>query len=161
MTSSAVTAPAFQAVLYPNRSLSQRGFMIVMAAVISISLIVGVAFFLIGAWPVTGLFGLDVLLLYLAFRWNYRQGRLTEWVMLDRDALRVRRNQPNGKSQEWAFTPYWAKVTLDETYRYQPRIVLSAKGERLTIGDFLSPKERRDLAKALQHALEQQRNSPA
>src|SRR4051794_41730935 len=61
-------AAAFEAVLYPNRSLGRGGFIAVMAGVSTVSAAVGGAFLLVGAWPVTGFFGLDVLLLYLAFR---------------------------------------------------------------------------------------------
>ena len=40
-----------------------------------ISLAVGIGFVAIGAWPVFGFFGLDVALVYLAFRLNYRGAR--------------------------------------------------------------------------------------
>ena len=68
----------FDAVLYPNRSLGTAGFYSLMAAIVTVSAGVGAAFVLAGAWPVSGFLGLDVLLLYLAFRWNYRDGRLTD-----------------------------------------------------------------------------------
>ena len=41
------------------------------------------AVLLTGAWPVMGFFGLDVLLVYVAFKLNYRSGRLYETVELD------------------------------------------------------------------------------
>ena len=56
-----------------------------MAAIVTVSAAVGAGFVLIGAWPVTGFLGLDVLLLYLAFRWNYRQARRAELIRLDHD----------------------------------------------------------------------------
>ena len=64
----------FSAVLTPHRSLSATGFVIVMALVGGVSFAAGIAFLLMGAWPVFGFFGLDVLLIYLAFRANYRAG---------------------------------------------------------------------------------------
>ena len=73
----------FDAVLYPNRSLGRFGFHLLMAAIVLVSAAIGAAFVLAGAWPVTGFLGADVLLLYLAFRWNYRQGRRAEFIRLD------------------------------------------------------------------------------
>ena len=57
----------FDAVLYPNRSLDQFGFHLLMAAIVLVSAGIGAAFVIAGAWPVTGFLGLDVVLLYLAF----------------------------------------------------------------------------------------------
>ena len=62
----------FVARLTPHRSLSRAGFVLVMAVLGAISFAAGMVFLLIGAWPVFGFFGLDVLLVYCAFRANYR-----------------------------------------------------------------------------------------
>ena len=58
-------------VLYPHRSLTPRGFLILMTFISAVSFIAGMAFLLMGAWPVFGFFGLDVLLLYLAFNLDF------------------------------------------------------------------------------------------
>ena len=76
--------------LYPHRSLSPRGFTILMAAIAAVSFCAGLAFFHIGAWPIVGFLGLDVLLIWGAFRLNYRAGRASETVSLSRDALTIR-----------------------------------------------------------------------
>ena len=62
----------FQLVLRPNVSLSRDGFIILMVVFAAICLVAGGFFLAIGAWPVFGFFGLDILFLYLAFRINYR-----------------------------------------------------------------------------------------
>ena len=82
----------------PNRSLGRFGFHLLMAAIVLVSAAIGAAFVLAGAWPVTGFLGADVLLLYLAFRWNYRQGRRAEFIRLDGAELVVRRVEPSGRS---------------------------------------------------------------
>ena len=68
----------FQLVLRPNISLSRQGFTILMVLFAAICLVAGGFFLAIGAWPVFGFFGLDILLLYWAFRVNYRRGRRYE-----------------------------------------------------------------------------------
>src|SRR5262249_17268240 len=77
----------FSAVITPHRSLSSTGFLLVMLLVGGMSLIGGLFFFLIGAWPVVGFLGLDVLLVYLAFRINYRAANAYEQVTMTTSEL--------------------------------------------------------------------------
>jgi uncharacterized membrane protein len=102
---------------------------------------------------VTGFLGLDVLLLYLAFRWNYRQGRRAEFIRLDRSGLTVRRIEPDGQAREWRLQPYWVRVAIDDPPRPDSQLVLSSHGDRLVIGAFLTAAERLEVAKALTAAL--------
>ena len=140
-------------VLYPNCSLAPAGFAVLMTAIALISAAVGAGFMMIGAWPVAGFFGLDLLLLCLAFRWNYRQARRAEFVRLDRDGLTVRRLEPDGRSQSWRFEPYWVRVALEQVGRHDRRLVLRSHGRELVIGAFLTQAERAELADALVSAL--------
>jgi uncharacterized membrane protein len=154
----AVAPPVpFDAVLYPNRSLGRFGFHLLMAAIVLVSGAIGAAFVLAGAWPVTGFLGLDVLLLYLAFRWNYRQGRRLEFIRLDGTELVVRRMEPNGRRREWRFDAYWVHVTIDDSSN---QLTLSSHGRSLVVGAFLSPEERLEVGKALRAALAAHRQSP-
>jgi hypothetical protein len=66
----------FSAIITPHRSLGPRGFLIFMLCLGGLSFIAGVIFVSLGAWPVFGFFGLDVLLVYFAFRAKYRSARL-------------------------------------------------------------------------------------
>ena len=93
----------FDAVLHPNRSLGRAGFWILMGIISAVCMTGGAIFLSLGAWPVTGFLGLDVVLVYGAFRLSYRSGRLTETVRLSRAALSVRRISPNGRVQAWDF----------------------------------------------------------
>jgi uncharacterized membrane protein len=143
----------FDAVLYPNRSLGPFGFYALMSAIVLVSAALGAAFVFAGAWPVTGFLGLDVLLLYLAFRWNYRAGRCAELIRLDRDGLCVRQVRPNGATREWRFEPHWVRVTIDDPPRHDSQLVLSSHGRALAIGAFLTAEERAEVARALRAAL--------
>jgi len=146
-------AVPFDAVLYPNRSLGSLGFYMLMAAIVLASVALGAGFVLAGAWPVTGFLGLDVLLLYLAFRWNYRAGRCAELIRLDRDGLCVRQVRPDGRTRAWRFEPHWVRVSLDDPPRHDSQLVLSSHGRALAIGGFLTAAERAEVAKALRAAL--------
>jgi uncharacterized membrane protein len=152
--------PRFDAILYPHRSLPPLGFAVMMAGVVAVSAAVGAGFVAIGAWPVTGFFGLDVLLLFLAFRWNYRQGRRAELIRLDQDGLSVRRIEPDGRQCEWRFEPYWVRVGFDDPPRYDSELTLSSHGRRVVLGAFLTVPERLEVARALKAALAAHRDGP-
>ena len=147
------TPAIFDAVLAPNRSLGHVGFLTVMAGVILVNVGLGTYFLLQGAWPVFGFFGLDIALLYLAFRLSYRAGRLRETIRITRDAVVVRRIAPGGRTTEWRFNPYWLRVALDEPVAHHSQITLSSHGRSLVIGPYLAPEERASLVRALRAAL--------
>lgn len=155
------TQEAFRAVLHPHRSLSPRGFLILMSAIGAVSFVTGVAFLLIGAWPVLGFFGLDVLLVYVAFKLNYRSGRAHEIVELTPDVLRVTRVAPSGLSQRFEFNPYWVRVRLSQAPDGRTELKIASHGKEFAFGRLLNDDERRDFAAALENALSATRSGAA
>jgi uncharacterized membrane protein len=146
--------PVFlDAVLAPHRSLPPKGFVAVMAVFGGISFVAGTVFVLRGAWPVMGFFGIDVALVYLAFRINYRSARRRERIRLAEDALTVERIDVRGARRSWRFQPYWLRVTLEEKADDSNRLVISSHGRSLVLGSFLGAGERRSFAAKLQDAL--------
>jgi uncharacterized membrane protein len=150
----------FAAVLTPHRSLNGRGFRIVLAALAVLSLCIGLGFLLLGAWPVPGFMGLDVLAVYIAFRLSYRSGRAAEEITVSRERLTVRRVAANGAASVAEFNPYWTRLEVD---RHPPfgitRMTIASHGRSLGIGGFLGPAERETLATALSDALAKVRAS--
>ena len=143
----------FDAVLQPHRSLGRTGFLILMAALCAISFAAGMAFLRMGAWPVFGFFGLDVIAVYVAFQFSYRSGRLVETLQLGEKELVVTRVSPSGRSRQWRFPPNWLQVRLDNPPRHHSQLMLSTHGRHLVIGSFLTPEERLEVATALRDAL--------
>ena len=150
----------FDAVLRPHRSLSRLGFAVLMTGVAAGGGVIGVAFFLAGAWPVTGFCGLEILLFYVFFRLNYRDGRAYETVRLTDRALTVRQVAPNGRAETWRVPPFWLRVSMDDPPAHHSQITLAPHGRSLRIGAFLAPHERLDLARAIRAALDQYRQAP-
>ena len=146
-------SPLFSVVLTPYRSLSPAGFNAVMAIFIAGSFTIGLAFWLLGAWPVVGFCGLDIALLQLAFRLNYRSARMAEEICLTRRLLLVKKIAASGHAIETGFNPYWARLEVDR----HPAIGVTAlriasHGRRLDIARFLGPRERETFAAALRGA---------
>lgn len=143
----------FSAVLVPYRSLSPAGFLVLMSVLGIVSFVAGLAFYLAGAWPVLGFFGLDVLVVYIAFKLNYRSGRLYETVQVDPTALTVTRVHPSGCQEAFAFETAWVRVELGETHNGRTELKLRLHARELHFGRFLNDDERRDFASALQDAV--------
>lgn len=143
----------FAAILHPHRSLSRRGFLLVMGAAVAVSIGFGGYFALQGAWPVFGFYGLEILILYLCLRNNYRSALIYEKVRLTEEALTVEKGDRHGPTGTWSFQPYWLKVSIDDPVRHESQLTLSSHGRALVVGAFLTPEERVDFARALRDAL--------
>jgi uncharacterized membrane protein len=151
----------WETVLRPHRSLSPKGFHILMLSLAAVSMVAGVLFVSIGAWPVCGFFGLDVLLVYLAFRASYRSGRMSEVLRLQGDDLTVERIGARGERRHWRMQAFWLRVALIEATDGSNRLLVTTHGSSLPIGGFLSSVERRHLARELDAALRRWKASPA
>lgn len=143
----------FDAVLHPYRSLSRRGFLLLMLLVALVGFAGGIAFVYLGAWPVTGFGLLELALFYVMFELSYRSARLFERVRLTEDELVVERHETNGEIRRWRFQTYWLRVVFDEPPSHGSQLTLSSHGRQLTIGSFLTAPERADFARSLQAAL--------
>lgn len=146
--------PQFAARLFPHRSLSPRGFTVLMAVVGVTSFASGMLFLLMGAWPVMGFFGLDALLVWLAFRANYRSGRAFEEVAVWPHDLLVRQVSPAGRVIEHRFNPFFARFSVDRHDEIGiTRMRLAGGGSQVDIGGFLNPGDRESFAAAFAQAL--------
>lgn len=144
----------FHAVLFPHRSLSRRGFWILIT-VVSIAMgFAALRMLAIGAWPVAIFAVADVLLIYVAFKLSYRSGRAFEEVSVTGSEVLVRKVTPAGKVTEHRFHPGWARLSVtckdDEGV---VRLDLGSHGSWVVIGSFLNPDDRASFAEAFSVAL--------
>ena len=144
----------FSALLTPHRSLNRTGFLLLMGFISAISFIAGLAFLSMGAWPVLGFFGLDVLAIYLAFRVNFHRAAAYEEIVVTPSSLHVRRVTHLGAVSEWTFNPLWVRIDVQESDEFGvERLALVSRGRSLRIASFLGPDEKRSFYNALSGAL--------
>lgn len=151
----------FSAVITPHRSLDRVGFIVLMGLVSLVSFVGGMVFLIAGAWPVFGLFGLEVALLYWAFRANYAAAAAYEEVTVTPAELKVRKVSHRGQVREWKLNPLW--VRLDRVTHEEfgiERLFLVSRGRKLAIASFLGPQEKESFAKALAAALGEAKRGP-
>lgn len=129
------------------------GFVVLMGVLCLISFAIGVAFLVMGAWPVLGFFGLDILLIYWAFRANYRSAREFETVEISPNALVVTRNALDGSVNRFDFQTYWVRIFLDEEPSGRTHLRLRSHGKEVQLGRFLSDDERRSFAEVLENEI--------
>ncbi len=146
------------AVLTPNRSLTRGGFVALLAAIVAVIVLAGVFYVTAGAWPVLGFLGLDVVLVIVAFRLSYRQGRMSEWVRVSADQVQVTRRHPDGREQHFASSPVWARVEVRAAGEHAAEVRLTSRGEGVILGAFLSPPEREAFGAALRAAIQAARD---
>jgi uncharacterized membrane protein len=153
--------PLFSAILTPHRSLTGVGFLAVMLAIGGISFASGLLFLVLGAWPVTGFLGLDVALVYWAFRANYRAANAYEEVTVTSSELKLRKVSHRGKIAEWSLNPLWVKLDreVDEEFG-TARLFLVSRGRRLPVAGFLAPAEKDSFAAALGAAIGEAKRGP-
>lgn len=145
--------PLLNAVLYPQRSLGRGGFLVLMGALGGVSLVLGTMCLIVGAWPVFGFYGLDVALVWFAFRQNYRAARIYERIRVTPSELTVEQGAAGRPPRIERFQPAWARVILERLPDDSNRLMLTSHGRSLAIGSFLSPDERAAFADALAEAL--------
>jgi uncharacterized membrane protein len=159
--STAADETVFEAKLTPHRSLGRDGFRLMMTLCCLSAVFSSIPFILFGAWPVAGFYGLDVLALFVAFKVNYRRAKAEESVRLTYVELVLSKNSHRGETAVWRFNPLWARLSLEEDEDFGARRLSVVSGRQtVSIGDFLAPPERRDLATALGAALTKAKRGP-
>ena len=101
----------FAARLSPRRSFTPAAARRLLASTFVASALFSLPFYLAGAWPIIGFLGLDVALLWLAFRASFRAARAYEDYRLTYLELEFARVSARGARREWRFNPAW--VTLE------------------------------------------------
>jgi len=145
----------WRATLTPHRSLSPKGFVILMSIIVGLNLTIGMFFYVIGAWPVVGFMGLDVALIWWAFHANFADARRAEHIEITTHEVVLTRLAESKPSQEQRFARRWVRVELEEDRDREliGPLYLRFGGKRTEIASFLGAQERLAFANALKAAL--------
>ena len=151
--------------IWPYRSLSPRGFALVMGALGSLAVCIGLGFFLMGAWPVIGFLGLELLVVWVAFRMNYRAAKRRQTLTATESALTIENIAPDGARNSTSLPTAWVQVDLtprdapDMASRSRQRIIARSHGHTAEIGGFLHPAEMPKLAGEVRGMVSRARNA--
>ena len=119
----------------------------------------GVIFFSFGAWPIVGFLGLDVLLIWWAFRTSVTSGKRYEEITLWPDQLELKQVSARGSEQLLRFSPFVVKLVIDRDYNERTTALHLRTGDGdIEIGAFLNPDDKASFAKVFGTALKKARN---
>ena len=151
--------------IWPYRSLSPRGFALVMAALATLAFTIGLGFFLMGAWPVIGFLGLELLVVWIAFKMNYRAAQRRQHLTATSRQLTIENVSPAGEREETSLPTAWVQVELtpksepEIRERGRQKVIVRSHGRTAEIGGFLHPDETPRLAKEVSRMVDRARRA--
>ncbi|MBN9311301.1 MAG: DUF2244 domain-containing protein [Devosia sp.] len=158
MTTQTQARPLFAAKLTPHRSMGRRGLHAVVVVAMLLTIIPGIAFVSMGAWPIVGFMGLGVGLIWWALSAHQRDGRRYEQVTLWPDQLELKQVDGTGKETLTRFNPFFVKLVIDRDYNERTTALhLRTRDRDVELGAFLNPDEKSSFAKAFGTALKRSR----
>tara|TARA_Y100001960_G_scaffold228989_1_gene240122 strand:+ start:586 stop:939 length:354 start_codon:yes stop_codon:yes gene_type:complete len=111
-----------------------------------------------GAWPVLGFMGLEIILIYIAFKILFGRSESYEHILLDKDKLKIFYNKKNKTLKKIELEPTWLQVKIEDIYKNKDVLTLSSHGKKIVLGNFLIPEERLKLAKKIRYGLNEWKN---
>lgn len=157
----AAERPVFDATITPHRSLGQDGFRIVMTLICVISVAASIPFMVLGAWPVAGFFGIDIVAIFIAFKVNFNAARAFERIVVTPLEVLLRKVSHHGREKVWRSNPAWTKLEREDDEDYGLlELSLVSRGQRTIVASALSPQEREGFAEALGTALAKAKRGP-
>lgn len=143
-------------VVKPNQAMSWQSLMLVFAGIATVTLTIGVSFYLIGLTLILPFSGIEILALGAAFYITACNGDVQEVIVINRDTIIIERGR-QGPEQREIFQRAWAQVVLERSWNswYPSRLLIRSHGRQLEIGKFLNEQERQgfvlELGKALKN----------
>ena len=122
-----------------NNSLSSAGRNLVVGSLAAISLVISLAFALQGAWMILPFAGLEVLVVYVAFRCVERHAEDFESLSIEGDQVLIVRRE-RGEVSRYEFNRYWAQVVLQPGR--QVVLALRSHGRQVEFGRHLTEQQR-------------------
>lgn len=141
------------AVISPNRSLSERGFIVLITVITLANCASAVVFVARGATLVPIFLAVDVIAVIVAFLVSFSAARRVERISVTAREVRVVHQAPNWSKVVWESPTAFTRVAVetDEGRTVGLRLMLS--GRETPVAQALCPRERGEFAKALEQAI--------
>lgn len=157
--STAPDLPLFEALSTPHQSGTKAGLRVLTGLVMAGSIGLTTLFLVLGAWPVAGFMGGEVLLVIGLLRAHQRwSARIAERITLAEGRIRIERTDRRGRTGAESMDAYWARIQLTPRPGRVSELRLTARGHSTEIGRFLGEDDKAGLAQALDEALRGYRN---
>jgi len=146
--------PVFMdAVITPHRSMSSKGFIILIGVLTAINATSAAFFVMLGAGPVPIFLGLDLVAVIVAFAVSSRAARRQERIQVTASEVRVSLASPRGEETVWVSPTTFTRLALVGDAGDADYLRLRLSDRELRVARDLSRPEREAFAKALDTAL--------
>ena len=144
--------------IYRNQSLTTRGLYILMFFITIPASYIGISFYVLGAWPVLGFMGFEILLIYIAFKILFYKNKFYEHIILDNEKLNILFKKKNKIIKKIELEPTWVQVKIEKIYENEDTLILSSHGKKIILANYLIPEERLKLAGKIKSGLREWKN---
>jgi len=148
------TSLYMDAEIRPNRSLSERGFVILISVITAANVASAAVFVKLGAHWVLPFLGIDLVAIIVAFLVSFRAARVIERIQVSPAEVKVSYETPKDVRVVWESPTAFTRITVekDEEDRVMA-LRLALSGKETAVAAALSPGERGEFAKALEEAI--------
>ena len=147
------------AVITPHRSLSRKGFIVLISVLTGINTLTAIIFLAMRAAPVPLFLGLDVIAVVVAFIASGRAAQRRERIQVTADEVRVVLETPKGEHTIWQSPTAFTRVALAGA-EGEADVQLRLSDRAVDVARALTRSERRDFAAALERAIRRARADP-
>jgi uncharacterized membrane protein len=145
----------------PNRSLSERGFIVLIAVVTLANCASAAVFVAMGATFVPIFLGIDLLAVVLAFLASFRAAKRVERVRVTSRDVSVVQETPKASRLLWESPTAFTRVQVERDEGRTVGLKLALSGKEVAVAVSLSPRERAEFATALERAIWQAKRERA
>ena len=135
----------------PNQSISWKSGLVFMLVIAFTCLSIGLGFAYVGATLILPFAGLEVIFVGICTYLVLNKTSQQEVITLSKDKLIIEKGAYRLK-KVWEYFRLWSYITVERPQHpwYPAHIVVTSKGERVPLGDFLTEQEKEELVSSLE-----------
>ena len=139
----------------PNQSISWKYGLVFVLVIAFTCLSIGLGFAYVGATLILPFAGLEVIFVGICTYLVLNKTSQQEVITLSKDKLIIEKGAYRLK-KVWEYFRLWSYITVERPQHpwYPAHIVVTSKGERVPLGDFLTEQEKEELVSSLENIIQ-------
>ena len=139
----------------PNQSISWQSSIVFILVIAFTCLTIGFGFAYVGATLILPFAGLEVLFVGICVYLVLNKTSQQEVITLSKDKLIIEKGAYKIK-KVWEYFRLWSYISVERPQHpwYPAHIVVTSKGERVPLGDFLNEQEKEELVSNLENIIQ-------
>ena len=139
----------------PNQSISWKSGLVFVLIIAFTCLSIGLGFAYVGATLILPFAGLEVIFVGICTYLVLNKTSQQEVITLSKDKLIIEKGAYKLK-KVWEYFRLWSYISVERPKHpwYPAHIVVTSKGERVPLGDFLNEQEKEELISSLENIIQ-------